>query len=120
MEFIEYPKMLVREGVERIVETAEQDAAAVAEGFKFVGAGKLPEGTPASSADAVSPPKAFEEYPKMLFKGEQHIIVAGEDEELTALEAGYAGHDQDPLDHDGDGKKGGSRGRKPKTETTEA
>jgi hypothetical protein len=67
------------------------------------------------------------EYPKMLFKrGGDEIIfdvsatyaIANDAEAEKALRAdGFGDVDvlltADPLDHDGDGKKGGSRRRKP-------
>lgn len=59
----------------------------------------------------------FVEYPQMLYKGEAHRIVDdAEAHEAAKAEGWLTWAEQfrpaDPLDHDGDGKKGGAK-RKP-------
>lgn len=68
------------------------------------------------------------EFPLMLYKpgtmlewdGElfDYVIVNDQEEADVALADGWSVEKPkaDPLDHDGDGKKGGSRPRKPKAE----
>ena len=62
------------------------------------------------------------EYPKMIYRDGAEIdvngikvdtlVVHGEDEELQALDAGWrVSLVQHPLDHEGDGRPGGSRPR---------
>jgi len=65
------------------------------------------------------------QFPAMLYKlgsmfewdGEMfdYVIVNDEEEAEIAISDGWSvGKPSDPLDHDGDGKKVGSRARKPK------
>jgi len=66
------------------------------------------------------------QFPAMLYKpgsmlewdGEMfdYVIVNDEEEAEIALSDGWSVGKPDPLDHDGDGKKGGSRPRKPKAD----
>lgn len=57
---------------------------------------------------------AFQEWPKMLFRDDDYLIVEDADEESAAIVDGWR-VSLDPLDHDGDGKPGGARrGRPPK------
>ena len=70
------------------------------------------------------------QFPAMLYKaygsmlewdGEMfdYVIVNDEEEAEIALADGWSVGKPDPLDHDGDGKKGGSRPRKAKSEPAE-
>lgn len=54
---------------------------------------------------------SFFEYPKMLFKGEAFVIVDDADEEKAQRAQGWHEYGKDPLDHDGDGRKGGSKAK---------
>jgi len=54
---------------------------------------------------------SFFEYPKMLFKGEAFVIVDDADEEKAQRAQGWHDYGKDPLDHDGDGRKGGSKAK---------
>ena len=47
MAFAEYPKMLVRGADEMIVDDAEAEAAAIADGFEFKGSDAKPSAEPA-------------------------------------------------------------------------
>jgi len=53
-----------------------------------------------------------DEYPKMLYKGHDFAIVDDADAEKLHRADGWHDYGKDPLDHDGDGKKGGSKARK--------
>jgi len=51
----------------------------------------------------------FHEFPKMLFKGDDFHIVDDAQAEANARKDGWHDYGKDPLDHDGDGRKGGSK-----------
>lgn len=70
------------------------------------------------------------QFPAMLYKangsmlewdGEMfdYVIVNDQEEAEIALDDGWSIGKPDPLDHDGDGKKGGSRPRKAKAESAQ-
>lgn len=55
----------------------------------------------------------YQEYPKMLFLGDDYLIVDDADQEDAALKDGWF-TSPNPLDHDADGKSGGQRRGRPK------
>lgn len=111
MEFAEYPKMLVKGDQERVVVDATDEEAARTDGFEFKGVDSLPAVKAIVAAAVIKP---YEPYPKMLYRGGDYVIVEDEIAEAEAAADGFAfkGSEPapvvDPLDHDHDGKKGGS------------
>lgn len=87
MTFAEYPKMLLRGADELIVEDAEAEQAAVADGYEFKGSDDKPNNEPAKPVEA---PKAFVEYPKMLTLGDDYRIVDDEHSEAKARRDGFS------------------------------
>ena len=86
MAFAEYPKMLVRGADEMIVDDAEAEAAAIADGFEFKGSDAKPSAEPAKP---VVEPVEFAEYPKMLVLGDEHRIVEDDHNEARARRDGF-------------------------------
>ena len=60
-------------------------------------------------ADETTDEAVNTEFPKMIYRGEEQLIVNDAGELDAALGAGFYKYGEHPLDHDGDNRKGGSK-----------